>query len=118
MATDINCEWTSNQDKTLLRNDQCLRQAVSNALFFDRDDVYWGRRNEIGLSRYLFEFAGVSDFVSMRDLAVAIKDFDHRLTLVQDASSIRAAGDQWHLNLVIQYRYGQTLHINQVVERT
>jgi hypothetical protein len=118
MATDINCNWESNRDKVLLRNSQCLEQAVSNALFFDRDDVYWGRRNEIGLSRYLFEFNTVSDFMSLKDLAVAIKDFDKRLTLNQNRSSIQAVGDQMQLRLEIQYAYGPTLHINQTVERT
>jgi len=116
MATDINCAWESNRDKVLLHNDQCLRQAVTNALFFDRDDIYWGRRNEIGLSRYLFEFNDAS-IMSMRDLAVAIKDFDRRLTLIENQSSINNVGDQCRLNLVIQCQYGPTLHINQAVER-
>lgn len=116
MATDINCNWECNRDKVLLRNDQCLRQAVGNALFFDRDDVYWGRRNEIGLSRYLFEYNDAS-IISMRDLAVAIKDFDSRLTLNQANSAIYNIGDQCQLKLEIQYQYGPTLHINQAVQR-
>lgn len=118
MATDLNLEWTCAKDNVLIQNEQCLEQAITNALFFNQDEVYWGARNEIGLSRFNFELIGISgDMFTLRELAIAIKDFDRRLTLRESESSIVPVGDQWQLNLVIDYAYGPTVRINQLIER-
>lgn len=118
MAVDINPEWVCKKDNVLLYNEKCMEQNIKNALFFNRDDIYWGGRREIGLSRYLFELMGRdNNFVSMRDLGDAIHRFDRRLSLRENESTIREHGDQWQLHLVIDYGMNRTVTINEIVER-
>jgi hypothetical protein len=118
MATDLNINWKSKRDKTLIQNDECLRQSIQTGLYLSKDSIIWGRGREPDLSSLLFEMMGSgNNMFTMRELGHRIRDFDSRLMLRENESSITAVGDQWQLNLIIEYTYGSPIIINQRISR-
>ena len=98
---DFNLNWESLRDPVVLDSDEVILQAISNVLFINTNEIYFGTGNELGLPDQLFEFiSDISDSLPLREIKAKLRALDSRINLDIASSSITPVGDEYQMHLV------------------